>query len=514
MPLTTAEKTEIASRSVTPTLWKPGMVTPPAGARVVDQIGKRVLVSGKSGLRLGKPPVCLVGGQVVGTHDVSAGWRAYKDNGWSDDHISWSPGDGEVWAHGVYAKNAADVWCPPKSPDTRKKFPRLRLNTFHCHSVFVPDDEAEDDARLGATREDGLVEQAWVFNSDRPGKGNSAAPTVYFFRRMLIHVGCLPDARSRRDTCQAGYSCYQLLKQGSPRSAFHWENCVIRIDSRPGIGDGDLWTPGSTFKDCVLIWRGPGQYPGKLPPDGLLVTDDLSLWDRCVGLWHDRHDLDARPDGDGPVLPPPDEEEPPVPQGFPPVKLDSRNVTATRRVVIPDKPDDAEWCHISVEADDPDGAAEAEAVLLPGTEWAHRITLFGPAVAGAGFNKKRAVVRMTVPASAVRPGEQEVVFTWLESGGCTIHGLSFEWAAEDAPDGPDDEPDDGDGEPPAPDEVIAGLKAEIKELREELAELRRYVETVERHVSTLEQDLDAKEAKIEDLEHRIHQATRALAGEL
>ena len=75
----------------------------------------------------------------------------------------------------------------------------------------------------------------------------------------------------------------------SPKLALY--NNVFMAEQVGDVGGERMGTPPGQVMDCannVMVWLGPGDFPGTLPAC-FTITTDRNVWDNAVADWLYRH---------------------------------------------------------------------------------------------------------------------------------------------------------------------------------------------------------------------------------
>ena len=161
---------------------------------------------------------------------------------------------------------------------------------FTVRSVWmrdIRDDCIESDWQAGALIEDSLLEGCYsVFaTKKRSDVSIDGSHNTWEIRDTLVYMH---DQMSTFRGDGPGHSMFFKWDETSPKWKMY--NSILRVDSDAG--------PATQFdfrldklvdcKDNILVWLGPGSFPGTLP-DCFTVTKDKSVWDGAVSDWKFRH---------------------------------------------------------------------------------------------------------------------------------------------------------------------------------------------------------------------------------
>lgn len=161
------------------------------------------------------------------------------------------------------------------------------------------DDCIENDWFASGLVEDSLFDGCYVFLSSR-NKGVYASAQVTV-RNSLIHLQDMPGPYGHNDPSVRGHGPLFKYKSDSPDlvlkdNVFLIDSCAstkhkIADCSRPELIG---FLPRKKLKECsgnVIVWGGPGRFPGKIPndPSCVTVTTDRAVWDRARDAWLAAH---------------------------------------------------------------------------------------------------------------------------------------------------------------------------------------------------------------------------------
>jgi hypothetical protein len=115
----------------------------------------------------------------------------------------------------------------------------------------------------------------------------------------LFHLGCMPDERAKavRSSCPPSPSGQKqstggIFKLSVCWGPVHFKNVIFRVDATGANGAANLHFPTGTYENVTIVWLGPGHYPGRLPDQGVDVTEDVAVWDEARDRWLAVHDCE------------------------------------------------------------------------------------------------------------------------------------------------------------------------------------------------------------------------------
>lgn len=238
---------------------------------------------------------CIVGPRVQGQQSRELSWMEMKTGGpvrgaRDGDGIHWTRPTGRVVIDGAWIDNVEDAIGPPKSPQTSREASWV---VRHVYARYIRDDFIENDSCLNGEIYDTLVDGTYVFISARPGRGKHLrANPVTKIRRVLVHLRFLPDPRPARGPRQPGKSVGQLFKWSDCGGRLDMKDCILRVDGMFRRGPRPMSFPPGVYENVTLVWLGEGDYPGALPPEGVMVTKDVRVWEVARAKWLKRHGCD------------------------------------------------------------------------------------------------------------------------------------------------------------------------------------------------------------------------------
>lgn len=226
---------------------------------------------------------CIIGATVVGTQDEGLPWDEVKNtDGVRFIHRPESTG-GAMTAEAVWVENVGDGFEPARYSGAAG----LGYTWTLQHSYFrhIRDDVIENDACHAGRVEDVLVDDSFAFLSTRPGSGNhldtgDIAPVIEVID-SLIHTATEELGGRPWKWPGSSSSC-------TPTPLLRVRDTVLRMDSAAG----NLTFPEGDYENVTLVWLGGGEYPEPLPA-GVIVTQDIEVWNDARAEWIERHECDA-----------------------------------------------------------------------------------------------------------------------------------------------------------------------------------------------------------------------------
>lgn len=239
----------------------------------------------------------LSGLVVVGAQSRELPWRVMKEM-WDGDALHVKECSGRLDVTRVFWENVEDGLGPEPGLD----FWSLRDSCLR----YIRDDAVENDSLVPGEVVNCLIDGCFTFLSQRP---EPAVPAriVTSIRDSLIHVQAqphdgIPGKRYRDRNIEIGDDGIgrapgMLFKWAPGAGEVEMKRCILLIDGISINGREDLEFPPGLYEEVVLVWRGGGSYPARVP-DGVEVTDDLSLWTAARSKWirslDERHPAKAR----------------------------------------------------------------------------------------------------------------------------------------------------------------------------------------------------------------------------
>jgi hypothetical protein len=232
--------------------------------------------------------VIVSGGSVLGQYDRALTW----DDMHNLNNAGVAFSNANLTIDGVHIDNVTDAIRPQSG------------GTFTVRNVwgsYIRDDCIENDHLQDGLVEDTLFDGCYEGFSARPSQaiidsGYDGRGKVWTIRNTLVRLQPTPDpAQGTADglgtnTFFKWHNWNNPANSLSPKLALH--NNVFMAE-RVGLAGGTrMGIPPGQIESCsnnVIVWLGPGSFPGVLPPGCFTVTTNRAVWDAAVADWHARH---------------------------------------------------------------------------------------------------------------------------------------------------------------------------------------------------------------------------------
>jgi hypothetical protein len=277
-----------------------GTHTTPLGDR---EIAARAIVDLRSATFLASPanryPLsfrgarggCIAGGTVTGLYDRGWSWERMHDL--NNAALAFeNPG---LTVDGLRADNVTDGIRPRPGAD---------FTITNVWLSYVRDDCVENDHLEGGLVSDVLLDGCYVAFSARPSpakrsRGIDGSGKVWTVRDSLVRLAAMPGPRGGT-TAERGHGTFfkwhnakHPTRSLSPRLALYRN--VFLAEGVGAEGGKRLGVPPGRLAECednVVVWLGPGAFPGEVPEHCFRVTTDRRVWDDAVAAWLARHGYD------------------------------------------------------------------------------------------------------------------------------------------------------------------------------------------------------------------------------
>jgi hypothetical protein len=236
---------------------------------------------------------CVLGGAVAGQQPRDLTWQVMKRT-LDGDGLHFKSDGGVV--DGVRIDNVQDgIGTIGGDP--------AGITIRNAHLSYIRDDCIENDAIVGLTVKDSLLDGCFAGVSERPGRGARARPAppgeTVTLDGVLLRLQPMPYERSEA-TCggnAAGGRGHSGFFKWSPFANRLVVRNTILMAERDSVNcSRSMNLPGnSSYENVTLVWLGSGRYPGKVPASGVRVTRDRSVWDRARADWLVRHGYPVAP---------------------------------------------------------------------------------------------------------------------------------------------------------------------------------------------------------------------------
>lgn len=257
--------------------------------------------------------VCWAGGAIHYTNDYDITWGESKTPN-NAALMSWT---GDITFDGVRIHNAHDAIRPRRSPAA---FWTIRNSWV----TYNRDDCIENDFMAAGLVDDSLFDGCYVFLSSRIPDATDYGNTVTV-QNSLIRMQEMPGPYGHEDPTIMGHGPLFKYQADSPdlvlkNNIFLMESYVTtRNTVRSQSASFDLlgFPKLAGCSGNVIVWTGPGEFPGNIPndPSCVTVTTDRTVWDDARAKWLAEHPLVARIDGVDEAAPEPVPD--PVPEPTP-----------------------------------------------------------------------------------------------------------------------------------------------------------------------------------------------------
>jgi hypothetical protein len=252
----------------------------PASSRYPLLLGKR---------RPGRA-TCVLGGTIAGRQSRALTWQAMKAT-LDGDGLNFQSNGGVV--DGIRIHNVEDgigtIGGDPEGVTIR-----------NAYMTYIRDDCIENDAVVGLTVKDSLLDGCFFGLSQRPGarvRAQHSPPAERtLLDQVLLRLQPMPYDRRRARCAADGLGTGGFFKWSRYANRLVVKNSVLLAERVAARCAGAMHFPaGATFENVTLVWLGPGRYPGSLPAAGLTVTRDRRVWDRAKADWLARHGYRSQP---------------------------------------------------------------------------------------------------------------------------------------------------------------------------------------------------------------------------
>ena len=230
---------------------------------------------------------CFAGGSVLGRYDRTWGWERMHDL--NNAGIAFE--NPRFTVDGIRIDNVTDGLRPRPGDGFVVK---------NVWLSFIRDDCVENDHLQGGLVAYSLLDGCYVAFSARPSpaklrSGYDGSVKVWTIRDSLVRLEPMPGPRGESADGR-GHGVFfkwhrwkEPERSLSPKLALHGNVFMVeragQEGKRLGVPPGKL----ASCSDNVLVWLGPGEFPGKLPGECFRVTTDRRVWDDAVASWHARH---------------------------------------------------------------------------------------------------------------------------------------------------------------------------------------------------------------------------------
>jgi hypothetical protein len=259
-------------------------------------------------LRISRAPanVCIVGVKVVGDMPRDWGWGKIKHE-LPLDNAGIAFRRARSGMHTIersWVENVEDGILMPRGVDNPGD---AKLTLRSSYVRYIRDDSIEADGCFHNVIDDVLVDDGHMMFAARPSAGvkiPASREGSWKVRNSLLHIGCKPDERDKagRSGCPdrtegpvLTQSTGGFFKKSACFGRVDMADTILRADARPASGITNIDFPPGTYRNVVMVWTGPGDFPGQLPASGVIVTKDVSVWTEARAEWLRRHGCDPVP---------------------------------------------------------------------------------------------------------------------------------------------------------------------------------------------------------------------------
>jgi len=230
---------------------------------------------------------CVIGGKVVGRQSRALTWHTMKHRV-DGDGLNLKSHGGTV--DGIRIDNVEDgIATTGMDPGG--------IAISNVYMTYIRDDCIENDWIVNVTVRDSLLDGCYTAISQRPDPEMNPKPAPpgerFTLDHVLMRLQPMPYERAR-SRCPANVT--GNLGNGGFFKWSPWANRLVVRDSillaeRTSVNCNRVmdFPTNAEYRNVTLIWLGPGDYPGKLPSNGVTVTRDRRVWDRARAAWLTRH---------------------------------------------------------------------------------------------------------------------------------------------------------------------------------------------------------------------------------
>ena len=265
--------------------------------------------------------ICWAGGVIHYTNDYDITWGESK----TPNNAALMTWTGDAIFDGVRIHNAHDAIRPRRNTDM---FWEVRNSWI----TYNRDDCIESDFMAAGLVDDSLFDGCNVFLSSRNLGDYIRMPrNIVTVQNSLIRMQEMPGPYGHPDRSIMGHGPLFKYQNQSPNlvlrnNIFLMESYVttknvVRSEASSFEQLGFRVSQGQ-LKECsgnIIVWTGPGEFPGDIPndPSCVTVTTDRAVWEDARAKWIAEHPLVARIDGVDDPAPAPDPEPAPEPDPIP-----------------------------------------------------------------------------------------------------------------------------------------------------------------------------------------------------
>ena len=230
---------------------------------------------------------CVLGGRVIGQQSRAHTWHTMKERLDGDGLNIRSPG-GVV--EGFRVDNVEDGIATVGGDPAGITISNVRM-------TYIRDDCIENDWIVHVTVRDSLFDGCYTAISQRPDPHPSLQPApageTMTLDGVLIRLQPMPYdlARAKRPgNAIGGLASSGFFKWSPWANKLVVKNTILMAERTSVNGPRIMDFPtNAEYENVTLVWLGPGDYQGRLPPSGVTVTTDRRVWDEARASWLARH---------------------------------------------------------------------------------------------------------------------------------------------------------------------------------------------------------------------------------
>jgi hypothetical protein len=230
---------------------------------------------------------CVIGGEIVGQQPRSLTWQAMKRT-IDGDGLNFKSQGGIV--DGIRIDNVEDgiatIGGDPGGIAIR-----------NAYMTYVRDDCLENDGVVALVVQDSLLDGCYMGLSERPS-GSSKLPPAderTVLSRVLLRIQPMPYDKAEATCGLDGLGTGGFFKWSAWANKLVVKDTVLLAERVAARCRTPMNFPPGIYQNVTLVWVGPVNYPGKLPPTGVTVTRDRQVWDTARADWLARHNYPNQP---------------------------------------------------------------------------------------------------------------------------------------------------------------------------------------------------------------------------
>lgn len=262
-------------------------------ARIIGSKSTYPMLFGK-----GNPPnrLTVYGGTVIGQLPTSLTWHDMKLD--YDGAALWVASRGTYWIRGLRAHNVEDgvrVLGKIQDGDT--------AIVSGLYLSYIRDDAIENESNtINLVFKDSLVDGTYMGFACRPAKGSSRydmenpPDATLSIEDTLLRLETMPYRVGKDAPDGWGHAHLFKWSAAAPKKVII-RNSIFVVERQSCQSRSAMRFPeGTVCENVTLIWLGGGNYPGKLPENGVTVTDDISIWRKAKAAWLKKHGYNPDPE--------------------------------------------------------------------------------------------------------------------------------------------------------------------------------------------------------------------------